>query len=91
MKLKENYVLRQVADVWVVLPLGEATMNLDGMIEISDAILLHRLVNEETITLGAAAYANADCEQDGRLTVADVTLILRKLEEESEGAASGTD
>lgn len=66
-------------------------MNLNGMIEISDAILLHRLVNEETITLGAAAYANADCEQDGRLTVADVTLILRKLEEESEGAASGTD
>ena len=36
MKLKENFVLRQVADVWVVLPLGAATVNFDGMIKLNE-------------------------------------------------------
>lgn len=37
MKIKDNFVLRQVADTWCVLPLGEATLNLNGMLTLNDS------------------------------------------------------
>lgn len=37
MKIKENFALRQVADVWCVLPLGEATLNLNGMLTLNES------------------------------------------------------
>ena len=45
MKLKENYVLRQVVDSWVVLPLAEETLNFTGMMKLNDsgAMLWHVL------------------------------------------------
>ena len=36
MKLNENFALRQVADFWVVLPLGEKTLEFSGMINLND-------------------------------------------------------
>lgn len=36
MKIKENYLLRQVADNWVVLPVGDATINFNGMISLNE-------------------------------------------------------
>lgn len=36
MKLKENFVLRQVADTWVVLGLGDASVNLNGMLKLNE-------------------------------------------------------
>jgi hypothetical protein len=35
MKLKENFVLRQVADTWVVLPLKTDTVDFNGMIRLN--------------------------------------------------------
>lgn len=37
MKLKKDYVLRQVAGTWVVLPLGEAAVNFSGMLKLNDS------------------------------------------------------
>ena len=37
MKIKENFVLRNAADTWVVLPLGEATVDLNGMLTLNDS------------------------------------------------------
>jgi len=36
MKIKENLVLRQVADTWTVLPLGRDIINFDGMLTLND-------------------------------------------------------
>ena len=36
MKLKKNFVLRQVAGTWVVLPLGEATADFSGMLTLNE-------------------------------------------------------
>lgn len=36
MRIKEGYVLRQVADLWVVLPLAEETVNFNGMIKLNE-------------------------------------------------------
>ena len=37
MKLKKNFVLRQVAGTWVVLPLGAETVNFSGMLQLNDS------------------------------------------------------
>ena len=37
MRIKDNYVLRQVADTWCVLPLAEETLNLNGMLTLNDS------------------------------------------------------
>lgn len=36
MKIKDNFVLRQVADTWVVLPLGAATVDFNGMLTLNE-------------------------------------------------------
>lgn len=37
MKVNKNYVLRQVANTWVVLPMGEATVNFNGMLKLNES------------------------------------------------------
>lgn len=37
MKLKENFVLRKVAGSWVVLPLGAATVDFNGMLALNES------------------------------------------------------
>lgn len=37
MKLKENFALRQVADTWVVLPLGAAAVDFQGMLTLNES------------------------------------------------------
>ena len=37
MKLKKDYVLRQVANTWVVLPLGQATVGFDGILKLNES------------------------------------------------------
>ena len=37
MKLKKNFVLRDVADVWAVLPTAADTLNFDGMLTLNDS------------------------------------------------------
>lgn len=36
MKLKKDYVLRQVADTWVILPLGQETIGFNGMLKLNE-------------------------------------------------------
>ena len=45
MKIRENYVLRKVADSYVVLPMSEAAVRFDGMITLNEsgAMLWRRL------------------------------------------------
>ena len=37
MKLKENFVLRRVLNSWVVLPLGAATVDFGGILNLNDS------------------------------------------------------
>jgi len=78
--------------VFVVLDETGATrygdINLDGDITTADAILLYRVLAEQS-AISAAAYANADCEFDGVLTIADVSLMLRVINGDLEAKALG--
>ena len=37
MKISENFVLRQVADTWVVLPVGQASVDFNGMLTLNES------------------------------------------------------
>ena len=40
MKINENFVLRQLADTWVVLPLADKTIDFNGMITLNESGVL---------------------------------------------------
>ena len=37
MKINENFVLRQVVDTYVVLPIGQATVDFNGMVTLNES------------------------------------------------------
>ena len=37
MKLKKDFVLRQVADAWVVVPVGQAMLDFNGMLTLNES------------------------------------------------------
>ena len=78
--------------VWKPIDETGATMygdiDLDGQRTVSDAVMMHRALAEE-LALSAAGYANADCEFDGVLTLADERLLLECLLKGSEAVPLG--
>ena len=47
MKLKKDYVLRQAAGAWVVLPLGEEAVNFSGMLKLNDSgVMLWKVLEQ---------------------------------------------
>lgn len=80
MKLKDNFVLRQVADTWVVLPVAEATLDFNGMLTLNEtgAVLWRALEqggNEEALVEALTAEYDVSAEQAAK----DVGEFLLKL------------
>ena len=47
MRIKKDFILRQVADTHVVLPIGSATVNFNGMITLNESgVMLWRKLEE---------------------------------------------
>ena len=81
MKLKENLVLREVAGIWVVLPLAEKVLDFNGMVSLNETgvELWHLLENGLTREEMAASLANTyDVSYDQAL--ADVDEFIGVLE-----------
>lgn len=54
MKIKSGFMLRQIADTWVVVPLGERVVEFNGLISLSESgALLWKILeagaDEETL------------------------------------------
>lgn len=80
MKLNENFVLRQVADNWVVLPVGQASVDFNGTLTLNDSgALLWRALEQggDRETLADALCAEYEVERVTAL--ADVDEFLEKL------------
>ena len=80
MKLKENFVLRQVAGTWVVLPLAEETVNFTGMLKLNESgVILWRALEKggdrgALVTALTAEYAVSPQQAE-----TDVDVFLDKL------------
>jgi len=81
MKLKEGFILRQVAGENVVLSVG-ADVNLNGMITLNDTgcTLWKRLEQESTLEDLAEALL-AEYEVDGQTARAAAAQFVEKLKE----------
>ena len=53
-------------------------VNLDGRVDITDAVLLNK-ATAGVVTLNDAARQNADCDADGMTDTNDATVLLRFL------------
>jgi len=81
MKIKEGFVLRKVADNWVVLPVGKASVDFNGMLSLNESgtILWHALEKGGSREdLANALLDEYDVELDQAL--ADVDEFLTVLE-----------
>ena len=80
MKLKENFVLRQVADTWVVLPLGAASLDFNGMLTLNESgALLWRALEKGGDREALADALTAEYDVDQATAMADVQEFLDKL------------
>ena len=80
MRLKENYALRQVADSWVVLSVGEETLNFANMLNLNDsgAMLWHVLEKDCSVeALTEALLSEYDVPKEQ--AAADAEEFLQKL------------
>ncbi len=84
MKIKENFMLRKVADCYVVVPIGAAVAQFNGMINLNEAgaFLWQQLENETTIDAVVAAMLQ-QYEVDEATAKADVEKFISQLREAS--------
>lgn len=82
MKIKENYMLRKIADTYVVVPIGPAVNTFNGMINLNSvsAFLWQQLESE--ITFDELLKAMMDqYEVDEETASNDLKAFISQLEE----------
>lgn len=80
MKIKKNFALRQVADTWCVLPLAEATLNLNGMMTLNDSgVLLWQTLEQGCTREQLAEALMSEYEVTQEQAAADIEEFLDKL------------
>ena len=80
MKIKENFVLRQVADIWMVMPLGEENEKLNGMLTLSESGMILWKALEQGCDLDALAAAlTAEYDVSEEKARADAAKFAEKL------------
>lgn len=82
MKIKENYMLRKVADCYVVVPIGAAVAEFNGMINLNEvgAFLWRQLESDTTVEAVLAAMLE-EYEVDEAVAKADLEKFIKELEE----------
>jgi hypothetical protein len=77
-KIKENLVLRQVANTWVVLPVGQATADFTGMLTLNNSgALLWKALEQggNRETLAEVLTGNYAVSLETALTDVDAFLV----------------
>lgn len=82
MKIKPDFILRQVAGNAIVVAVGEASQNFNGIINLNEtgAFLWEKLQND-TDEKALIAALLSEYEVDEVLAAADVAAFIEKLRE----------
>lgn len=80
--IKDGFVLRQVADTWVVMPLGQVSLDFNGMLTLNEtgALLWQNLekgADAEALTNALTAEYDVSAEEARK----DVDAFLEKLKQ----------
>lgn len=82
MKIKEGFILKEMAGSWVVVPLGEKLVNFEMMMTLNEtgAFLWEQLKEDKTEEdLVAALLAEYNVEKE--VAAKDVSEFVQKLKE----------
>lgn len=80
MKLKNEYVLQQVADVWVVLPIGEEVLNFNSMITLNETgAFLWKKLAEGADMQALIAALTSEYDVTAQQAQADTMKFCQKL------------
>ena len=81
MKIKESFVLRQLADTWVVLPLTDKTVDFNGMITLNESgVLLWKALETGADTDALVKALTSEYAVEETVARADVEVFLEKLQ-----------
>ena len=83
MKIKEGFILRNVAGSFVVVPIGEATLDFNGMMNLNEtgAFLFEKMI--EGITREDLIKAlTEEYDVDEETATNDVDAFIEKVEKE---------
>ena len=80
MKIKENFMLRKVADTYVVVPVGDAVAEFNGMINLNEAgAFLWQLLENETTAEQVVEGLLQQYEVDEAIAKRDVDNFINEL------------
>lgn len=80
MKLKENFILQQVADTWTVLPIGKGVINFDGILTLNETgVLLWKKLEEEVEKQALVDALRAEYNVSEEQALADIEEFVEKL------------
>lgn len=82
MKIKEGFVLRQVADTWCVMPLGQMSLDFNGMLTLNEtgALLWQKLeqgCDKDALVAAMTAEYDVTAEEAAK----DVDTFVEKLQQ----------
>lgn len=82
MKIKEGFMLRSVADNYVVVPVGKASLEFKGLINLNHVgAFIWKCLETETTIEEVIEKVAKEYEIDNELATRDVTLFINKLQE----------
>lgn len=83
MKIKEGFILRNVAGSFVVVPIGEATLDFNGMMNLNEtgAFLFEKMIDGTTREDLIKALTD-EYDVDEETAAKDVDLFIDKVEKE---------
>ena len=81
MKINENYVLQEVADEYIVVPVGEAAERLRGIIKLnkSGAILWKKMEEKDLSQEELVQVLLTEFPTDIKIARKDVSLFIKQL------------
>ena len=81
MKISDNFVLRQVAEMWIVLPVAEKTVNFNGMLTLNETgVMLWRLLEKGSTREALAEALTDEYDVTYAEALADVDEYIGTLE-----------
>lgn len=80
MKIKKDFVLRQVAQSWIVLPLAEQSTNLNGILSLTDSgAMLWKLLEQGCDLSALVEYLTGEYEVTEAKAREDAVKFTEKL------------
>ena len=80
MRIIGDYLLRQVAKTWVVLPLGQSTLDLNGMLTLNETgALLWKTLEQNGDRDAMVKALTGEYDVSAEQALADVERFLNKL------------